>query len=167
ALRQLEHGNTGSLAAFENACGISPRRWQAALLAEPAQVQDRLQARLHFLRPLLRLTLAALWFVSGIVGLVQPAPVVQSVGADLGLGAAAALTTGRLFSLFDLAIAGAVLCRWRPVWSAGIQFIIVLLYTVALSWARPVLWLDAFGPLLKNLPILVAILLYAALERER
>jgi uncharacterized protein YbjT (DUF2867 family)/uncharacterized membrane protein YphA (DoxX/SURF4 family) len=167
ALRQLEYGNTGSLEAFENAAGIKPRRWQTALLAEPAQAQDRQQARLYFLRPLLRLALAVLWLVSGFVGLLQPAPAVQSIGTDLGLSATPALILARGFSLLDVAIGAAVLCRWRPVWLATIQLVIVLGYTVVLSWARPILWLDPFGPLLKNLPILVGILLYAGLERER
>jgi len=40
-------------------------------------------------------------------------------------------------------------------------------YTLLLSVALPGLWLDPFGPLLKNLPIMVAVLLLAALEQER
>jgi uncharacterized protein YbjT (DUF2867 family) len=171
ALRQLDYGNTGSntgnLETFEKSCGVRPRRWQEALLAEPAQAQDRLHARLYFLRPMLRLALALLWIGSGITGLVQPTSTVQMIGAHLGLGGGASLGIANAACLLDIVIGSAILFRWRPGLLAAIQFIVVLAYTIALSLAQPDLWLDPFGPLLKNLPILVAILLSAGLERER
>jgi uncharacterized protein YbjT (DUF2867 family) len=167
AMRQLEHGNTGDVATFEKATGVSPRRWKAALLAEPAQAQDRLQAQLYFLRPLLRLALALLWIGSGMVGLLQPAATMQAIGADLGLAGSTALTIAGAASLLDIAIGSAVLFRWRPGLLAAVQIAVVLAYTIELSGVRPALWLDPFGPLLKNLPILAAILLYAGLERDR
>jgi uncharacterized protein YbjT (DUF2867 family) len=167
ALSQLDHGNTGSIEAFEKACGVRPRRWADALLAEPAQSQDRLQARLYFLRPLLRLALALLWIGSGIVGLLQPASMVQGIGAAIGLGSGASLAVASTTSLLDIMIGGAILFRWRPGLLAAIQLVVVLAYTIALSLGQPGLWLDPFGPLLKNLPILAAVLLYGGLERER
>jgi uncharacterized protein YbjT (DUF2867 family) len=167
ALRQLEHGNTGDIAAFERATGINPRRWQAALLAEPAQAQDRLQSRIYFIRPLLRLSLALLWIGSGVVGLLQPAATVQAIGAGFGLAGSTALIIASAASLLDIVIGSAVVFRWRPSLLAAIQFVVVLAYTIALSAARPALWLEPFGSLLKNLPILAAILLYAGLERDR
>jgi uncharacterized membrane protein (DUF106 family) len=33
--------------------------------------------------------------------------------------------------------------------------------------AQPALWLDPFGPLLKNIPFVVAILVLAAIEADR
>lgn len=167
ALRQLEHGNTGNLEAFENACGVTPRHWESALLAEPAQSQDRLQAQLYFVRPLLRLALGLLWIGSGIVGLLQPAGLVQAIGAKFGLGGGLSLAIASTASLMDIIIGSAVVFRWRPGLLAAIQLVAVLAYTSVLSVAQPGLWLDPFGPLLKNVPILAAILLYAGLERER
>lgn len=167
ALRQLEHGNTGNLQAFENACGVKPRHWEGALLAAPAQTQDRLQARLYFLRPLLRLALGLLWIGSGFVGLLQPAAAVRAIGANLGLGGGLSLASASIASLVDIIIGSAVLFRWRPGLLGVIQFAVVLAYTIVLSVAHPALWLDPLGPLLKNLPILAAILLHAGLERDR
>lgn len=167
ALRELEHGNTGNSEAFEKAIGIKARRWHDALLAEPAQPQDRLQARTYFLRGLLRLTLALLWIGSGVVGLLQPAETIRTIGAAIGLPGVMALAIAGAASLVDIVIGGAVLFRKRPGLLAAIQLAIVLAYTVALTWAEPSLWLDPFGPLLKNVPVLAAILLYAGLERER
>ena len=43
----------------------------------------------------------------------------------------------------------------------------VLGYTLGLSFIAPGLWLDPFGSMLKNLPILALILVQAALIEER
>ena len=167
ALTQLEHGNTGSLDAFEKATGLKPRPWRDALLAEPSQAQDRLHARLYFARPLLRLALGLLWIGSGIIGLLQPMASVQQIGAAMGLGGGTSLAIASAASLLDIVIGSAVLFRRRPGLLAAIQLLVVFIYTIGLSVVEPSLWLDPFGPLLKNLPILIAILLYAGLERER
>ena len=167
ALRQLEFGNAGPPGPFVAAIGLPPRRWSDALLARPAQPQDRWHARLYFLRPLLRWALALMWVASGIVGLLQPGASVSAILAGLGITGAAALVTLWTTCLLDLLVGAAVFLRWRPPLLAAVQLAIVLLYTVGLTWAEPALWADPFGPLLKNLPILVAIAILAAVERER
>jgi uncharacterized protein YbjT (DUF2867 family) len=163
AIRQLEVGNAGPVADFTRLSGIVPRSLDAALRAEPAQVQDRWHARLYFVRPLLRAAIALLWLASGVIGLLQPAAWLDPLLARLGLGAPFAWAT----CVMDIAIGVAVLVRWRPALLAAIQLAVVAGYTVVLSIAVPALWLDPFGPLLKNLPIMAAIVALAALERER
>jgi uncharacterized protein YbjT (DUF2867 family) len=168
AIRQLEYGNAGSVADFTRLSGIVPRSLEAALLAEPAQVQDRWHARLYFVRPALRVALALLWLASGAIGLLQPATRILPLLASLGLDSPGiAWTIAWASCAADLAIGVAVLARWRPALLAAIQGAVVASYTVALSVAAPALWLDPFGPLLKNLPILAAIAALAALEHER
>lgn len=167
ALKQLEFGNVGSSDAFVAATGIRPRRWRDALRATPAQWQDRWHARLYFVRPLLRGSLILTWLGSGIVGLIQPvtrlAPLLQRLGLAGPVGEAMALG----FSAVDLAIALALLLRWRPALATMAQLSVVLGYTIWLGLLAPGLWLDPFGPLLKNLPILAAILALGALETDR
>jgi nucleoside-diphosphate-sugar epimerase len=166
ALRQMEAGNAGDPAPFVAATGIRPRRWRDALLAAPATAQDRWHARLYFARPLLRWTLAALWIGSGVVGLLQPAEVMGWVVGALGLPAGMA-PLGAIASVVDIALGIAVLSRRRPGLVASLQCALVAAYTVALGVALPGLWSDPFGPLLKNLPILAAILALAAIETDR
>jgi len=167
ALRQLEFGNAGPPGPFAETVGITPRRWADALLARPAQPQDRWHARLYFLRPLLRWALAILWPASGVVGLVQPTATVTAILAGLGIAGSASLVVLWTACVIDMLVGAALMLRWRPPLLAVVQIAIVLLYTAGLTWARPALWADPFGPLLKNLPILVAIAILAALERER
>ncbi len=66
-----------------------------------------------------------------------------------------------------MAIGIGLLLRTRPGLLAAIQVVVILGYTLALGVAEPALWADPLGPLMKNLPILVAVLVLAALEVER
>ncbi len=50
---------------------------------------------------------------------------------------------------------------------AAIQVIVILGYTLVFGLAEPALWADPLGPLVKNLPILVAALVLAAIEVDR
>jgi nucleoside-diphosphate-sugar epimerase len=167
ALKQLDFGNAGSAEAFTAATGIRPRRCRDALRAGPAQWQDRWHARLYFVRPLLRGSLILTWLGSGIVGLLQPptqlAPLLQRLGLAGPVGEGMAVA----FSLVDLAMALALLLRWRPGFVMTAQLLVVAGYTVGLGLLAPGLWADPFGPLLKNLPILAAILALGALETDR
>ena len=167
ALRQLTHGNTGDFAAFSAACGIEARGWTEALAAHPAQAQDRWHARLYVLRPLLRLTLIALWLLSGIVGLDalrEWAPLLAQeariplVFSYLVLGAAC---------LLDIGFAILVASRWRPRTVALLQVAVIAIYTIVASALWPSLWTEALAPLAKNLPILVAAAVLGAIEEER
>ncbi len=167
ALRQLEFGNVGSLERFEEAAGIRPRRWGDALLGRPAQAQDRWHARIYFLRPLLRLALAAMWIVSGVVGLLQPAQAISSILAAFGIVGAASLAVLWASCLLDIIIGIALVFRLRPPVLAVVQLAVVAGYTIGLTYARPSLWVDPLGPLLKNVPVMFAITLLAAIERER
>ena len=70
--RMLQKGNIGAARDVEflaQCTGIHPRSVKDVLSGSPAQSQDRLHARLYFLGPLLRFSLAFLWIASGIVGL--------------------------------------------------------------------------------------------------
>ena len=167
ALKQLDFGNAGSPDAFMTATGIRPRRWRDVLLANPAQWQDRWHARLYFVRPLLRGALILTWLGSGIVGLLQPATRLAPLLQRLGLDGAIGVSMAAGFSVVDLAIALALLLRWRPGLTAAAQLCVVLGYTIGLGLLAPGLWMDPFGPLLKNLPILAAILALGALETDR
>lgn len=165
ALRQMEFGNDGALEPFVAITGIHPRRWKDALIAHPAQIQDRWHARLYFLRPLLRLSLAAMWFVSGITGLIHRADLTILMTPWLADREGSLLVW--CLSLFDIVIAGLVVTRWRTGMTCMIQIFAAGAYTAALTVLDPGLWLAPFGPLLKNLPILVAIAVLAAIEPKR
>lgn len=169
SLQQLRYGNAGgaAAAAFVDQIGFTPRTLQAALSRRPAQTQDLWHARLYFLRPVLRATLILLWLGSALAGLLAPmASYADVAGAFATLGLPAR-PLAIAFSFVDLLIAAGLLLRWRPRVLAALQLAVVGGYTVLLGALVPALWLDPFGALLKNLPILAAICAWAILEEER
>lgn len=164
---QLEHGNRGGVAEFENATGISPRGWHETLAAEPAHAQERWHARLYFVRPVLRYALAFLWLISGIAGLLELRDWAVLLVSRLSIGMGTALAVLGAACLFDLAIAALVLRRWRPRRLALVQIAAIVAYTAVASALWPSLWLEPLGPLFKNVPILAAVLAYGAIEEDR
>jgi uncharacterized protein YbjT (DUF2867 family) len=167
ALRQLEYGNTGDVEAFTRATGIVPREWRAALAAEPAHVQDRWHARIYFVRPLLRITLAFLWLISGLAGLLELRGWAVLLASQTPLGFGAALVLLGLGCVADVAIALLVLRRWKPGALAATQVALIAAYSAVATLLWPSLWLEPLGPLFKNVPIIAAALALGAIEEDR
>jgi len=69
AIRQVEFGNTGPVEPFIAATGIRPRGWIDGLNQRPARPEDRRQARLYFVGPLIRAVLAVL-LLGGLVAVI-------------------------------------------------------------------------------------------------
>ena len=163
-LAQIGGRLTGDGAGFRQATGVVPRRLDEILSDRPSGSQDLWHARLFLLRPLLRMALALLWTVSGLVGLLAEPAAYESVAGALR---AAVAPVAIAFGLVDLAIAGALVRGWRLKLMADVQTAVVVGYTLGLSLLAPALWSDPFGALLKNVPILFLVLVHRVLEEER
>lgn len=146
--------------------GVQPRSFSQGLQSSPSGTQDLWQARLYFLHPILRVVLAFLWVWSGISGLVMHE---QSYLLFTGAGVPVSWQTLLLLGscIFDMGLGLAVLSgRWRKIVD-GLQLVTVLFYTLSISFTLPLLWLDPFQPIAKNLAVLVAILVLMVLGKER
>ena len=152
---------------FADKIGFTPRAMDEMLARRPAQTQDLWHARLYFLRPLLRAVLILLWLGSALAGVLAPVTSYATVDAAFASLGLPSRPLALAFSGVDLLIAVALLVRWRPRWIAAIQLAVVGGYTILLTVLAPALWLDPFGALLKNLPILALIAVWAVLEEER
>ena len=166
-LAMLAHGNTADVRPAAAALGWQPRLLVAALAADPVTEADRWHAQLLPVRPALRLGLAVVWIGSGLVSaLVAPLAHSHALLAGLGLHGAAATLVTLAGAALDLALGLALLLlprRTRQV--AAAQVAAMLLFTVLATVAVPVAWADPFGPLLKNVAVLVATLALVALGR--
>ncbi|MBL8518468.1 MAG: SDR family oxidoreductase [Betaproteobacteria bacterium] len=167
ALKQMAFGNVGDHARYVDATGLHPISWKHGLNQHPAQWQDRWHARLYFLRPALRLALALMWLISGLVGFGYSPDLLSRMAASTGWATEALRIFAIAGCIADLLLGVLILARWRPPLLAGIQIALIAGYTAFLTWALPGLWMDPFGPLLKNLPIMAAIAIWAALEQDR
>jgi len=154
AVDQLQGGVLAQADARFAARGVS-----AFVMARPAGTQDLWQARLYLLKPVVRLGLAALWLGSAALGLLLPATAFPEVDAPVWLA--------RLAGLADLGLGLALIRNHWPRAVGLLQLVLAGGYTIGLTGLAPGLWLDPYGGLLKNLPILVLILIHLALAEER
>ncbi|NOX72890.1 MAG: SDR family oxidoreductase [Alphaproteobacteria bacterium] len=167
SIKQLEGGVLADNRDILRNLKFHPRGVSEFLAARPAGTQDIWQARLYLLRPALRFGLALMWLVSGLLGVFLPASQWIAHFGDTGLSEPVLVWAARLGGLVDLAIAAGLVRNWRPARLGRIQLVLVLAYTIGLSFIAPQLWLDPFGGLLKNLPVLLAIMVWIELEHER
>lgn len=164
-LQMLERGNTGSANRITSLLGRPPRPVRE-FIAPRDRAQSRLQAKLAWLLPVLRISIALVWIVTGIVSLGLY-PVEDSYALLARTGITGAIAPVMLYgaALLDLAFGIGTLAlkrgrRW--LWLA--QLGLIGFYTIIISFRLPEFWLHPYGPLLKNLPMLAAIWMLLELE---
>lgn len=168
SLVQIDYDETTDPMPFAEAAGLQMRPLTEVLSANPATLQDRLHARLYFLRPLLQVVLALFWILTGLItfvpsSLARATDILLVAGFPPGiasslviLGAATDVFLGVLFLLPDwVRLAGAL------------QLGLSAAYLAVLTVNVPGLWLDPLGTLLKVLPIMAATALVMALAEKR
>ena len=158
---------TGDARTFEAVTGTTARGLSTVLAGRPAETQDLWHARLYLIRPIIRLALAVLWLVSGLLGLFAEPNDYLAILEPLTTNQDLASAVVVLVSILDLAIAAALFFGWQLKGVAIVQLATVFGYTIALTLLQPDLWGDPFGALLKNVPIIVLIVVHWVLEHER
>lgn len=165
ALGQLAGGVDGrpADAAF---LGLDLRPFDRILNARPSSAQDRLHARLYFLKPVILAGLSLFWLVSGLVGLAAQA---QATAVLTVAGLSSELARGFVLGGVgvDLALAALVLVRRTSKWALAGMIAVTLAYLAGATLWRPDLWLDPMGPLVKSLPAALLALCALALPEER
>lgn len=166
-LAMLERGNTGDAGPLTALLGRPPRGVRQFIAPSEAATL-RQQAKLIWLLPMLRLCIALVWIITGIVSLgLYPVEESYALLARTGITgwlAPVALYGAALLD-FCFGIATLLLPRRRWLWIA--QLAVIGFYTVIISFSLPEFWLHPYGPLSKNLPMLGAIWLLLELEDEQ
>ena len=113
---------------------------------------------------LLRGSIAIVWIVTGILSAgVYPVHESLALLARVGLSGTPALVALYGAAALDLAIGLAILVvRRRWIWD--VQLAVIVGYTALISVFLPEQWLHPYGPILKNLPMLAAIVLLRSRE---
>jgi hypothetical protein len=162
ALRMLDRGNSADAGAITRVLGRAPRHPRGFIEDPPA---ERAQATLGWLLPVLRIAIAAVWFITAIVS-YGVYPVHDSLQLLERSGVPPALGPLMLYgaATFDLLMGlGCILLpRRRWLWLA--QLALIGFYTVFIALRLPEFLLHPYGPLTKNLPMLASIWLLAQLD---
>lgn len=165
ALVMLQHGNTGNVQQFVKTFGFSPASMNRVLQQQPPHAGDYLDARLYFLLPLLKFSLAWLWIATGMISAFG-FPVESSYSMLNQVGIPNFLAPFFLYgaATLDIGLGVALLFSYHLRLVVILQITIVLAYTVIISIGIPELWLHPFGPVSKNIPLIIATLLLLAGE---
>lgn len=165
-LAMLERGNAAPVSDTQAILGRAPRGVDD--FVQPGFRADvALAARLRWLAPLLRLSVAVVWLVAGVVSLGLY-PIQDSLALLAAAGVPAVLAPAALYAAaaLDLALGLLVLSPWRGRWLWLLQAAVVLGYTIILTVKLPEFWLHPFGPLAKNLPFLAVLWLLYEIDRK-
>jgi uncharacterized protein YbjT (DUF2867 family) len=164
ALRMLDRGNTAEPALTTSLLGHAPRP-VSAFISDPQG--ERTRAKLDWLLPILRCSIAAVWIATAIVsfGLYPPT---QSYELLARTGIPPALRPLMLSgaAAFDLALGLGTLLLRRRRWLWLAQLALIGFYSVVIAIRLPEFLLHPYGPLTKNLPMLAAIWLLYQLDEE-
>ena len=164
ALDMLERGSVADPGPITRLLGRPPRG--AHDFVAPADARgERALARLGWIVPMLRASLAVTWFAAAFVSLAVW-PRQDSLALLVHTGVPPALAPLALWgaSLLDLAFGVLTLSPWagRRLWFA--QAALIAVYSVAIALRLPAFWTHPFGPMVKNLPILAILATLGALD---
>lgn len=166
-LSMLEAGSTAPAEPFARVLGRAPRPVEA-FVRDGERVTLRDAAVKFWLVPALRLAVAAMWVVTAWVS-VFAYPLRDSLAllARVGLHGGAALAALYAAAALDL------LLGLLPVFAPAMrrltykaQLATVVAYTAIITVFLPEYWAHPYGPVLKNVPLLVAIALLHAWDTD-
>jgi hypothetical protein len=165
ALAMLERGNIAPAADMTQLLGRPPKPPREFITPNLAACVAR-TAKWVWLSILMRLAIAAVWLTAGIVSAgIYPLERSVALVEATGVWSTAATTLVYFGAAIDVVLGLATLfMRQRSLlWLA--QIAVIVAYTIIISIWLPEFWLHPFGPVVKNLPLLIAIYLMYEFER--
>jgi hypothetical protein len=167
--RMLERGNTADASATERLLRRPPR--PASTFIDPRDAETvRTTARLSWLLPLLRTSVALVWIATGIVSLGL-FPIEASLALLARTGAPPSLAPWLLYGAATIDLAFGILVfalhgkGRQMLWRA--QAALIVAYSVIIAIWLPEYWLHPYGPMLKNIPLLAVLVLLDVMEERR
>lgn len=164
--KMLQEGNTGDVAATATLLGRMPQGVAHFIRPRDAAAR-RAQALAQWRTPLLRVALALVWLLTGVVSLfVYPVSGSLALLEKVGLSGMPALLALYGAAGLDLGFGIATLLRpGRRLWL--LQAATIAAYTLIILFALPEYLAHPFGPVIKNLPIFALLFVLLAEEQRR
>lgn len=168
AIKMLQRGNVADVALFVTHFGFIPRSLTEVLSPAAASESELWHARLYFLLPILRISLALLWIFTGITSaFIFPATESYALIERIGIDASLAPVALYGAAILDIALGIALILNWRIIWIGSAQIVLMVVYSILIAIGLPELWVHPFGPVTKNIPLIVATLIVMAVAGRR
>lgn len=167
ALDMLMRGNVGNPTSFMQVAGVKPKNLKQALSFTPSRQSDRWYARLYFIKPVLRFSIAFVWIAAGITSAFF-FPMEKSYELLERVGISGDMKPLMLYgaSALDFMLGAAILSGYRIKFVGIFQLILISAYSIIIILKLPEFLFHPFGPVVKNIPFMTAILIMMALEEE-
>jgi len=167
-IKMLNEGSSASVEPLKFFLNYTPASMQERLFSVKAHNAQKLYASLYFLRPLLRWVIGFVWIWSGIVSaFLYPQPLVLELLHEIGVPVGLDVPLLYFASFLDIGIGVLTIVGYRLKEILGLQLLVIGVYTLLLTFLAPYHWVHPFGPVLKNLPLMVSIYILSRLERYR
>jgi hypothetical protein len=165
AVKMLQHGNTANVHPFVKTFGFTPQSFQQELFHRPPLQNEKLDAKLYFLLPLLKFSLALLWIATGLISMFGY-PIESGYAMLRQVGIPTFLMPVTLYgaALLDITLGIAMLISYRLRVVLLLQIFTIVTYSIIITVSLPEFWLHPFGPVTKNIPLLVVTWILLKLE---
>ncbi len=167
-ITMLNEGNSASVKPLADFLGYTPVGMKENLGRKEANNAQKLYASLYLLRPLLRLVIGFVWIWSGVVSaFLYPQPLALELLHEIGVPISLDVPLLYLASFLDISIGVLTIMGCCLQGLLRLQIVVIVVYTLLLTLLAPYHWLHPFGPILKNLPLMVTIFILMKMERFR
>ena len=167
-IKMLNEGNSASVEPLKKFLNYTPASMDERLFSVKAHNAQNLYASLYFMRPLLRLVIGFVWIWSGIVSaFLYPQPLALELLHEIGIPVGIDVPLLYFTSFLDIGIGVLTIMGYRLKAILSLQLLVIGVYTLLLTFLAPYHWVHPFGPVLKNLPLMVSIYILGRLERFR
>ncbi|MET0026655.1 MAG: SDR family oxidoreductase [Candidatus Thiodiazotropha sp.] len=163
----LIEGNTGDVSDTRAILGKMPAQLETWLRDSPSETSDHWFSKLFFTRFLLRISIGFVWIHTGLISMFA---VPQTMSFDLLGRVGIPSHTAPYFlygsSFVDVALGLCTVLAYRIEWIGWAQIIMILGYTAIISAFLPDYWNHPFGPISKNLPLIVSTYVMMIMEER-
>lgn len=164
--KMMMQPNVADKKDFIEFTSVVPKTLPRGLSCDPLTVQSLWHARLFLLKPLLILMLSLFWIASGVFGLVSSKNGIKII-ENLGFAGSFASIIFYSACWLDIILGAFLIFKRKITTTCLIQILVIIGYTLVLTFLDPVLWLEPLGSLTKNIPIILLTLVILAIERDK
>jgi len=165
SIKMLQQGNIADVTPFVDYFGFTPENITESIQQVPAQQSERWYAKLLLIQPLLRLSIAFVWIVTGITSVfIYPIDSSYRLLEQMTINGQFAPIALYSAAVLDLFLGIAVLFNYQLKIVGLIQLLIIIAYTLLISIFLPEQWAHPFGPISKNIPLIVATMIMLILH---
>ncbi|WP_419421031.1 SDR family oxidoreductase [Legionella sp. D16C41] len=168
AIAMLEQGNIAApqeVEKFTKLAGFVPKNFKEGAYQLPVSKSDRLYARLFFIKPLLRLSLVFMWLASAVVSaFFFPKAASFMLLAKAGVNNFWQPILLYVACIINAALGFSLLFNYKTKLNCLIQIMVMVAYTIIITIKIPYLWIEPFGSIVKNVPVLISIIILYLLD---